>query len=141
MPKIIKDKCVGCGICADICPEGIEIEEGKARIKNPNADCLKDAANACPRGAIILEDEQIESNNKEKDTSFGQGFTQGQGAGVSRGIGRGGGSGRGQGMGAGGGGGRGRMGGFAAGPGGECVCPACGYAEGHAETVTEKSER
>ena len=42
-----------------------------------------------------------------------------------RGGGRGGGSG-------GGGGGRGRMGGFAAGPGGSCVCPRCGYNTPHA---------
>jgi len=37
----------------------------------------------------------------------------------------------GRGMGAGRGGGRGRMGGFAAGPGGVCVCPKCGYKEQH----------
>ena len=30
-----------------------------------------------------------------------------------------------------GGGGRGRMGGFAAGPGGSCVCPRCGYSTSH----------
>ena len=40
MPKIIKDKCVGCGICANICPEGIGMVEEKARIKNENANCL-----------------------------------------------------------------------------------------------------
>ena len=28
-------------------------------------------------------------------------------------------------------GGRGRMGGFAAGPGGNCVCPGCNYREPH----------
>jgi len=44
----------------------------------------------------------------------------------------GGGGGRGAGRGA-GGRGRGRMGGpFAAGPGGQCVCPSCGHAEAHA---------
>jgi len=42
------------------------------------------------------------------------------------------GPGRGRGMGQGRGLGRGRMGGpFAAGPGGHCVCPNCGYEEGH----------
>lgn len=45
------------------------------------------------------------------------------------------GGGRGQGGGAGGGGagggGRGRMGGTAAGPGGECVCPKCGLRVPH----------
>ena len=40
--------------------------------------------------------------------------------------GRGLGSGRGQGLGV---GGRGRMGGVSAGPGGECICPSCGYRE------------
>lgn len=44
-----------------------------------------------------------------------------------RGSGRGGGGGRGSGGGRGGGAGRGRMGGpYAAGPGGDCVCPNCG---------------
>ena len=40
------------------------------------------------------------------------------------------GSGRGKGMGQ--GAGRGRMGGFAMGPGGSCVCPSCGATSPHA---------
>jgi hypothetical protein len=36
-----------------------------------------------------------------------------------------------RGRGGGGGRGRGRMGGFAAGPGGSCVCPRCGYSISH----------
>ena len=41
-------------------------------------------------------------------------------------------TGRGLGLGRGrGAGGRGRMGGFAAGPSGNCVCPKCGYTEAH----------
>jgi len=44
--------------------------------------------------------------------------------------GRGGGGGRGRNSG-GRGRGRGRMGGFAAGPGGSCVCPSCGYTASH----------
>ncbi len=52
-----------------------------------------------------------------------------------RGMGRGGG-GRGGGAGRGGGRGPGRMGGpFAAGPGGECICPNCGYREPHTAGV------
>jgi hypothetical protein len=47
------------------------------------------------------------------------------GPGTGRGIGRGG-TGRGQGV-----GGRGRRGGFAAGPGGYCVCPNCGERAAH----------
>ena len=48
----------------------------------------------------------------------------GQGPGTGRGRGRG----RSQGTGA----GRGRMGGFAMGPGGKCVCPSCGQTAAHA---------
>lgn len=46
----------------------------------------------------------------------------------------GGGSGTGMGSGA-GGGGRGRMGGFALGPGGNCVCPSCGKTAPHVQGV------
>ncbi len=56
MVRIDKDKCLGCGICENICPEGIEIVEGKARIKDENTECLKDAAKACPRNAILLNE-------------------------------------------------------------------------------------
>ncbi len=45
--------------------------------------------------------------------------------------GRGGGGSRGGGGGSGGRRGRGRMGGFAAGPSGSCICPSCGYNEPH----------
>lgn len=47
----------------------------------------------------------------------------GAGAGTGRGMGGGGGMGMGQ--------GRGRMGGFAMGPGGNCVCPSCGKTAPH----------
>jgi len=49
----------------------------------------------------------------------------GRGGGSRGGGGRGGGAGRGQGQ------GPGRMGGTAAGPGGDCVCPVCGHHEPH----------
>jgi len=49
----------------------------------------------------------------------GTGPPGGGGPGSGRGL-------RGRGFGGGAGGGRGRMGGFAAGPGGYCVCPQCG---------------
>ena len=48
---------------------------------------------------------------------------RGQGPGTGRGRGRGVGAGQGQ--------GRGRMGGFAMGPGGNCVCPSCGHTAAH----------
>ncbi len=58
----------------------------------------------------------------------GQGPRTGRrGGGTGRGTGAGGGAGRG----AGAGGGRGRMGGFAMGPSGNCVCQSCGHGMAH----------
>jgi len=108
--RIDKTKCSGCGICAGICPEGIEMVEGIAKIKDENAGCLKDAADACPQEAIIFNGEK--SDNKT-DKTFNQNY--GQGRGINQGMGRG--AGRGRGLGRGprdgrgggrGGGGRGR---------------------------------
>jgi len=102
MAKINESQCIGCGICANICPEGIEMVGGIAKIKNENADCLKDAATSCPRKCIILEDNGSEKSNNTSNNNFNQGFGQGQGRGMGRGprdgssMGRGGG-GRGQG--------------------------------------------
>lgn len=58
VPKIDKNKCIGCGLCESICPEVFELgEDGKARVKNPKAcnkpNC-KEAADSCPAQAIIL---------------------------------------------------------------------------------------
>jgi len=58
---------------------------------------------------------------------------RGNGMGPSGGRGQGGG--HGPGMGRGMGDGRGRMGGFATGPGGNCVCPNCGEKVPHQQGV------
>jgi ferredoxin len=90
MVKINQNNCIGCGICANICPQGIEIVEGKARIKDENAECLEDAANACPRGVILL-DSQDKEVREIGGTRFGQSFSQGRGfrRGISGGRGHG----------------------------------------------------
>jgi len=98
MAKIIQEECVGCGVCANICPDGIEMVSGKAKIKNENADCLKNAADACPRNAILLDRE--DSGDKGPNTNpanFGQ--RRGMGRGIGRGFGRGQGVGKGMGQG------------------------------------------
>jgi len=102
--KINENECTGCGICANICPEGIEMINRKAKIKNENAICLKDAANACPRKCILLDGKESEEST---NSNFNQGFGQGQGMGQGQGRGMGAGPRDGRGGGR-GGGGRGR---------------------------------
>ncbi|ODS35473.1 hypothetical protein BEH94_06525 [Candidatus Altiarchaeales archaeon WOR_SM1_SCG] len=89
MPEIIEDKCVGCGICANICPEGIEMADEKARIKNENADCLKDAANACPRDAIFVDGKNKVAGSETTRTGFNQEYGTGAGQGRGKGAGKG----------------------------------------------------
>jgi ferredoxin len=105
MARIDEARCAGCGICAGVCPEGIEMSGGKARIRNEKAACLRDAANACPTGALMLNEAM--AGNKDAGTEFSQGYGRGRGMGAGRGRGLGIGprDGRGQGR---GGGGRGR---------------------------------
>lgn len=55
MMEINKEICAGCGKCVVVCPDGIEMKEGIAIIKNENATCLKNAKEVCPVNAIILE--------------------------------------------------------------------------------------
>ena len=57
------DKCTGCGLCTDTCPEVFEIdeEEGVARVKveevPPEAeDCCRQAEEECPMEAISVEE-------------------------------------------------------------------------------------
>ena len=68
--------------------------DGKAEIKDENAGCLKDATDACPQKAIIL-------NGEKSDSEIGKTFNQnyGQGRGTNQGMGRGAGRGRGLGRG------------------------------------------
>ncbi len=86
--KIDKDKCVGCGLCANICSEGIEMVDGVAVVKDESADCLKEAAESCPRNAVLLNGESGGTNG-EGESVFGQDFSQGRGMGRGQGQGRG----------------------------------------------------
>jgi len=57
--KIDEDKCIGCGACASICEDtfGMDHSKGKAKLKRKeikNDTYEKDAANACPVGAIQI---------------------------------------------------------------------------------------
>jgi ferredoxin len=52
MVKVDKEKCIGCGACEALCPEGFKLEDGKARVLNQKAKCIKEAKDACPVQAI-----------------------------------------------------------------------------------------
>ncbi len=73
MPKIIleKERCIGCGSCAVICPKYFELaEDGKSHIKGSNkhdpegtleelevekVECAEFASEACPVQCIHIE--------------------------------------------------------------------------------------
>ena len=59
MPKIKVDqeKCIGCGLCPEICSKSFKMEDTKAKpIKSEvsKITCEKEAADACPTDAIII---------------------------------------------------------------------------------------
>jgi len=54
MIKINKDKCIGCGLCTELCGEIFEIQgDGKAGVKKQKKlPCVKNAIASCPVEAI-----------------------------------------------------------------------------------------
>lgn len=53
--KINEEECIGCGVCAQICPEVFQLDDeaGKARVvRVQGADCAREAADSCPVGCI-----------------------------------------------------------------------------------------
>ncbi len=62
MPKITvdKQKCIGCELCPDICPDTFEMQGDKAISKKPVVDKVtqtqKEAKEGCPTAAIIISE-------------------------------------------------------------------------------------
>lgn len=56
MVSVDEEKCIGCGMCVSVCPEVFKLENGKSHVikskKNPAPNCVKEAAESCPVGAI-----------------------------------------------------------------------------------------
>jgi len=56
MAKVDQDLCVGCGLCTQVCADVFEMNaEGKAAViagADEGADCVQDAIDQCPVGAI-----------------------------------------------------------------------------------------
>lgn len=58
MLRVNKEKCIGCGLCVNLCPAVFELEDnGKSKVKDnadleQNKECVKEAKESCPVGAI-----------------------------------------------------------------------------------------
>ena len=65
--KIDKEKCNGCGACADACHEGaIDIIDGKAELMREHfCDGLGDCLPKCPTGAISFEEREAPAYDEE----------------------------------------------------------------------------
>lgn len=57
MIKVDQNTCIGCGLCAGMCPDVFAMnEDGKSEpISQENVACAKEAAAACPVSAITVE--------------------------------------------------------------------------------------
>ncbi|OGV38336.1 MAG: ferredoxin [Lentisphaerae bacterium GWF2_45_14] len=58
--NVNEDTCIGCGLCADTCPEVFVMENSIAKVKVPEVppeygDCCREAADECPVEAISID--------------------------------------------------------------------------------------
>lgn len=53
----VNDTCIGCGACIAIAPENFDYQEGVSVVINEEiTDTTKEAKDACPVGAIEIEE-------------------------------------------------------------------------------------
>jgi len=55
--NVDKNKCIGCGSCAAVCPEAFEMKDGKSvpkRAKVEKISCEAEAESICPVQAISI---------------------------------------------------------------------------------------
>ncbi len=59
--RVDAELCTGCGPCVDVCPEVFEMRDDKSvvlvkEVPAEHQDAVREAADACPTGAIIIEE-------------------------------------------------------------------------------------
>ena len=55
--KVNLDECIGCGVCAQFCPEVFNMDENEGKslvVSQEEVETLKEAIESCPVSAIIL---------------------------------------------------------------------------------------
>ncbi|MGD9116380.1 MAG: 4Fe-4S binding protein [Dehalococcoidia bacterium] len=79
---IESDKCTGCGVCVNICPQkAITLKDDIAVIDQMLCGKCGDCARACPSGAIKSRAPVYAETIKGGDTMRGRGFNSGRGSG------------------------------------------------------------
>ncbi|MCL5056514.1 MAG: 4Fe-4S binding protein [Actinobacteria bacterium] len=57
--QVDRDKCEGCGECAETCPASVlEMVDGKAEVTSPD-ECLgcESCVSVCPSGAVTVQEQ------------------------------------------------------------------------------------
>jgi Fe-S-cluster-containing hydrogenase component 2 len=110
MFHVNEEKCTGCGVCVNVCPQGaISMADDKAVIDINKCTECGECYHICPQGAIYSDSQSRQNIPQNQDQMFsgswlGPGSEMGRGSGRGRGRGPGRGHGNGRGRGRGGGG-------------------------------------